>query len=116
MEGGKDIGMTRDEMVSTASLLVLAGSETTATLLSGATYLLLRHLDVMAKLIMEIRTAFRSDSEIDLTSVGKLDFMLAVLDETMRIYPPVTSQPNRFAPRGGEIVCGKWVPERVCLV
>jgi averantin hydroxylase len=112
---GKGTGMTRDEMVSNASLLILAGSETTATLLSGATYLLLKHPDVMAKLITEIRTTFKSSSEIDLLTVGTLKYMLAVLDETMRLYPPVTSQPNRVTPRGGEIVCGKWVAEGVCL-
>ena len=115
-EEGKGTGMTRDEMVSNASLLVLAGSETTATLLSGATYLLLKHPDVMAKLVTEIRTTFKSDSEVDLLTVGKLEYMLAVLDETMRLYPPVTSQPNRVAPTGGEIVCGKWVAEGVRLV
>jgi averantin hydroxylase len=112
---GKGTGMTRDEMVSNASLLVLAGSETTATLLSGVTYLLLSHSDVMAKLVTEIRTTFKSDSDINLATVGKLEYMLAVLNEGMRIYPPVTVQPNRVAPRGGEMVCGKWVPEGVCL-
>jgi averantin hydroxylase len=112
---GKGTGMTRDEMVSNASLLVIAGSETTATLLSGVTYLLLCHSDVMAKLVTEIRTTFKSDSDIDLVTVGKLEYMLAVLNEGMRIYPPVTTQPNRVAPRGGEMVCGKWVPEGVCL-
>ena len=112
---GRGTGMTRDEMVSNASLLVLAGSETTATLLSGVTYLLLSHSNVMAKLVTEIRTTFKSDSDIDLVTVGKLEYMLAVLNEGMRIYPPVTAQPNRVAPRGGEMVCGKWVPEGVCL-
>jgi averantin hydroxylase len=88
---GKGTGMTRDEMVSNASLLIIAGSETTATLLSGATYLLLKHPDVMAKLVTEIRT-FKSSGEIDLLTVGMLKYMLAVLDETMRLYPPVTLQ------------------------
>lgn len=108
-------GMTRDEMVSNASLLVLAGSETTATLLSGATYLLLKHPAVMAKLVTEIRTAFKSDDEIDIFTVGKLEYMLAVLDETMRLYPPVASQLNRVTPRGGETVCGNYVAEGVGL-
>jgi averantin hydroxylase len=112
---GKGTGMTRDEMVSNASLLVLAGSETTATLLSGVTYLLLSHPDVMAKLVTEIRTTFKNDSDIDLVTVGKLEYMLAVLNEGMRIYPPLAIQPNRVAPPGGGIVCGKWVPEGVCL-
>lgn len=111
---GKGTGMTSDEMVSNASLLVLAGSETTATTLSGATYLLLKHPDAMAKLTTEIRTTFHHESEIDLLTVSKLEYMLAVLDETTRIYPPVAAQPSRATPQGGEIVCGKWVAEGVC--
>jgi averantin hydroxylase len=102
-------------MVSNASLLILAGSETTATLLSGATHLLLKHPAVMAKLVTEIRTAFKSGGEIDLFTVGKLEYLLAVLDETMRLYPPVASQPNRITPRGGETVCGKYVAQGVDL-
>jgi cytochrome P450 len=35
-------GMTTEELISTGSSLVLAGSETTATLLAGATYILLK--------------------------------------------------------------------------
>ncbi|KAF2463993.1 cytochrome P450 ClCP1 [Lindgomyces ingoldianus] len=106
----KGTGMTVEEMKSNASLLVLAGSETTATLLSGTTYLLLRNPDAMKKLIEEVRGAFKHEDEMDLMSVGKLDYMLAVLDEAMRIYPPVPNQGNRRVPSPGAMVAGKWVP------
>lgn len=36
-------GMTAEELVSTGSSLVLAGRETTGTLLAGATYVLMKH-------------------------------------------------------------------------
>ena len=39
--------------------------------------------------------------------------MLAVLDETMRLYPPVPDPSARNPPRGGGLVCGKWLPENV---
>ncbi|PSN64117.1 cytochrome P450 [Corynespora cassiicola Philippines] len=106
----KGTGLTRKEMVSTAGALVLGGSETTATLLAGTTYLLLRNPGVLKKLNEEVRGAFKSEDEIDLISVGKLDYMLAVLDEGMRIYPPVANQGNRVVPPQGAMVAGKWVP------
>ncbi|KAF2204698.1 benzoate 4-monooxygenase cytochrome P450 [Delitschia confertaspora ATCC 74209] len=106
----KGTGMTREEMVSNASVLVLAGSETTATLLSGTTYLLLTHPEVYRKLNEEVRGAFKSEEEINLLSVNKLTYMLAVLDEAMRVYPPVPHQGNRVVPAPGAIVCGRWVP------
>jgi averantin hydroxylase len=106
----KGTGMAKNEMVANASILVLAGSETTATLLSGATYLLLKNPGVLEKLNAEVRNTFKNEAEIDFMSVGCLDYMLAVLDEAMRTYPPVPKQGNRIVPGRGAIIAGKWVP------
>ncbi|KAF2656827.1 cytochrome P450 [Lophiostoma macrostomum CBS 122681] len=103
-------GMTKAEMVANASILVLGGSETTATLLSGTTYSLCKNPEVMKKLNAEVRSAFKNEDEIDLLSVGKLEYMLAVLDEGMRVYPPVPNQGNRVVPKGGAMVADRWVP------
>lgn len=106
----KGTGMTKKEMVANASLLVLGGSETTATLLAGTSFLLCKNPAVMKKLSDEVRRAFEKEEDIDLMSVGKLEYMLAVLDEAMRIYPPVPKQGNRVVPKQGAFVAGKWVP------
>ncbi|GIZ39371.1 hypothetical protein CKM354_000275700 [Cercospora kikuchii] len=108
-------GMTTAEMINNASVLVLAGAETSATTLSGTTYLLLKHPGVMKKAVNEIRTAFKSEEEIDIHSVSRLTYMLAVLDESMRIYPPVSQQILRVPPSGGGMICGKWVPDTASL-
>ncbi|KAM3415618.1 Versicolorin B desaturase [Cercospora zeina] len=95
-------GMTTSEMINNAVVLVLAGAETSATTLSGATYLLLKHPDITNKVVNEIRAAFKSDEEIDVHSVSRLSYMLAVLDEAMRIYPAVSQPAHRVSPLGGE--------------
>lgn len=110
-EGDGEKGMTIEEMKSNASNIVLAGSETTATLLSGCVYQLLCNPSAMAKITSEIRSAFSSSNEIDLFNVSKLKYTLAVLDETMRIYPPVPTQAARVVPKGGDTVEGKFLPE-----
>lgn len=107
--------MSREEMISNASAIVLAGSETSATLLSGATWLLGRHQDVLSKLEQHVRNAFNSEDEIDLVSVGRLDFLGAVLDEALRLYPPVPMQSNRVVNASGAIVAGYAVPAGVSL-
>jgi len=112
----KGTGMTKQEMISNASILVLGGSETTATLLSGTTYLLCTHAGVMKKLNAEVRSVFSDEDEIDLISVNKLDYMLAVLDESMRLYPPVPKQGCRKVPGKGAVICGRWVPGGVCSI
>lgn len=92
-------------------LFVLAGSETSATLLAGAIYLLATHPDVYKKWKDEVRETFQDESEITLLSVNKLDYMLAMLKEALRIYPPVAGGPPRIVPKGGTEIAGHFVPE-----
>ncbi|KAI1471816.1 cytochrome P450 [Daldinia caldariorum] len=123
MEGKRDdlfegIAKKRDEwnisfemLTANAFILVIAGSETTATTLSGATSLLLSHPDILEKLQREVRSSFKSADEITITSVNKLHYMLAVLNEALRLYPPVMAGLVRTVPRGGEQIAGRYVPE-----
>jgi cytochrome P450 len=96
-----------------AQLIIVAGSETTATLMSGALYLFATHPEVMQKLTEEVRSAFNSEEEIKLTSVNHLNYMLACLNEALRMYPPVPIGLPRVVPKGGHTIAGHWVPEDV---
>lgn len=69
--------------------------------------------ECLAKLTNEVRTAFKTEEEIDLVSVNKLTYMLACLDEALRVYPPVSMGLPRVTPKGGATICGKFVPENV---
>jgi cytochrome P450 len=103
-------GMIKPELMGVADLLIIAGWETTATLLSGVTYHLLRNPRVIEKLVAEVRSKFTSEDQINLTSVQSLDYMLAVLDEALRIYPLSPTGLPRVVPKGGDYICGKWIP------
>ena len=105
----EELQLSDEKLGTNAFILVLAGSETTATTLAGVTYLLLAHPDKLAILQREVRGAFRSREEITMTSVNKLSYMLAVLNEALRMYPPVTSGLVRVVPEGGAMVAGRWV-------
>ncbi|CAK1362633.1 unnamed protein product [Cercospora beticola] len=114
-ENDKGEGMTLDEMKVNASFLILAGAETTATTLSGATYLLCKNPGVLQKVTQEVRTTFASSDEINLATVGQLTYMHHVLLEAMRMYPPVADGLPRVPPRGGAAVCGRWYPEGISI-
>ncbi|KAK0730910.1 isotrichodermin C-15 hydroxylase [Lasiosphaeris hirsuta] len=105
-----DWNLSFEKLSANAFILVLAGSETTATTLSGVTYLLLSHPEALEKLKREVRSAFKSTDEININSVGKLTYMLAVLNEALRMYPPVSSGLVRQVPEGGAQVAGQYVP------
>jgi cytochrome P450 len=103
-------GMTRAEIDVNSFSLNIAGSESTATLLAGATYYILKHPRVYEKLINEIRTAYKSADEITLTSVNDLEYLDSVLSEALRLYPPVAGTLPRVVPPGGESINGAYIP------
>lgn len=103
-------GMSLDGLKRNATLLVNAGSETTATLLTGTIYLLATHEDVLRRLAEEVRSKYRSKDEITLISVNSLSYMLAVLDEALRCYPPDGVSSPRVVPPCGHEIAGWFVP------
>ncbi|PKY04603.1 cytochrome P450 [Aspergillus campestris IBT 28561] len=102
-------GMSEDELISNAYVLIIAGSETTATLLSGVTYYLLTVPGVLETLQKEVRGSFRCEEEITWSAVNQLKYTLAVLNEGLRMYPPAPFGFPRIVEEG-DFICGRWVP------
>lgn len=108
-------GFSIPELITNGSTLIIAGSETTATVLSGVTYLLLRNPRVLEKLQDEIRSTFTKEEEITLESCNKLEYCLAVLTEALRVYPPVAVGLPRIVDAQGDMIAGNWVPGGVSI-
>ncbi|KAL6901067.1 cytochrome P450 [Trichoderma evansii] len=102
--------LTFEELVSNASLLIAAGSETTATALSAATYYLGFYPETFKKLAAEIRSAFNSEKDINLTSVQHLTYLKAVIDEAMRLFPAAPGTQPRIISPGGDVIVGRYIP------
>jgi cytochrome P450 len=83
--------------------MVLAGSETTATFLASATYLLLQHPETLVKLENEIRSAFSSKQDITKESTCKLQYLYGVIEEGLRLFPPAPFGLPRVCPPGAVI-------------
>ncbi|RGP77130.1 hypothetical protein FLONG3_4645 [Fusarium longipes] len=103
-------GLTVDEMHSNAELFMLAGSETTATLLSGCLYYLLSYPDKMGILLHEIRGKFVKADEITFERLADLKYLNACMKESMRIYPPVPIGSPRLVSSGGQQILGNYIP------
>lgn len=98
-----------------AQVFIVAGSETSATTLSAMTYYLCRNPLIYQRLKDEVRGTFRSAD--DITSVkATLPYVDAVINESMRIYPPVPIGASRIVPKGGATVAGVFVPGGVGLI
>ncbi|KAF4273163.1 hypothetical protein LV164_000054 [Aspergillus fumigatus] len=102
--------MSRQEIDANAATFVLAGSETTAALLSGCTFYLLKNPHIYRRLVNEIRSRFQHPSEIRLSSIATLSYLNAVLEESLRIYPPIPAMLPRLVPEEGAMINGEYVP------
>ncbi|KAI8942914.1 hypothetical protein NX059_000953 [Plenodomus lindquistii] len=111
---GKD-GLSFEAICHNASIFVVAGSETTAIALAGATYLLCAHPEILANLREEIDTSFESEEQITLLSAQRLKYLTAVIDETLRIYPAAVGSVPRLIQRDGEVVGGYFLPGGTCV-
>lgn len=106
-------GMTLDEIGENSNVLILAGSETTATLLSGATFWILKNPTVYSRLVREVRTKFTQEADINLLAVNYQEYLIAVLNEALRMYPPIPTGLPRIVPQGGEFIDGYYISEKV---
>ncbi|KAJ4338056.1 hypothetical protein N0V87_004203 [Didymella glomerata] len=100
--------LSKRQMTANAQSFMLAGTETTATLLSGLTFLLLKHPHYMQRLQDEVRALQKE--ELTLENMARLPFLNACIHEALRVYPPAPIALFRITPKGGNMICGEWIP------
>lgn len=113
LDNREKLGLDVMSLETNASILIAAGSETTATTLSGLTYLLLTNRDALDQLTEVIRGRFKSEDEITFASCADIPYLKACVDEGLRMYPPTPAGLPRVTPPGGAQIAGEWVPEGV---
>jgi cytochrome P450 len=94
---------------------MIAGTETTATLLSGLTYHLLQNPDRMGRLVNEIRSHFQDEEDITIEKLQALPYLNACIEEGLRMYPPISNGLPRVVPPGDAEVDGHKVPAGVSV-
>jgi enediyne biosynthesis protein E7 len=80
---------TDEELLDELMNLIVAGYETSAGTLNWAWYLLAGNPDVHGKLADEAAAVLPDADAVDEESLAQLPYTLAVLEETLRLYPPV---------------------------
>ena len=69
----------------------------------------------MEKLKHEIRSSFNSPDEITATAVSHLPYLLACLNEALRICPAAPSNFAREVRKGGAVIAGEFIPENTIV-
>lgn len=80
-------GMTDRQLLEECLILLIAGHETTANAMAWTWYLLCRHPETVQKLRMEIKSVLDTKPP-SYDTLPQLEFVSAVLQEAMRLYPP----------------------------
>lgn len=106
---------TRDQLQSNVELLMVAGSDTTSTVLTNAILELSRHQDLQAKLYAEIKALVDSGKEITPATTKGLPYLNAVINETMRLWPAVPSGAQALVGPQGLQVEGQFIPPRTVV-
>lgn len=100
---------------------LLAGRDTTATLLTWFFYLLSIHPDIQQKVIEDVDNAMLEQSEdessedlINWQSIKKMKYLKQALFETLRLYPPVPV--DGYAAKCDDILPGNYAVEKDTIV
>jgi len=120
MESGEDL-MTRKQIRNEIIVLFMAGHETTANVLAWTWYLISQAPEVEQKLHQELDSVLGGRTP-EYADVEKLVYTRAILDETMRLYPPVPLLSRqalkddeirgRKVPAGSIMLVAPWLIQR----
>lgn len=77
------------ELLDELMTLIVAGFETSANTLNWVWYLISQHPEVEARLIDEAQQQLPSASGLSAESLAEMHYTQQVLEETLRLYPPV---------------------------
>jgi cytochrome P450 len=105
-------GMSDQQLRDEIATLVLAGHETTANSLSWTWMLLAQHPNVAAQLHKELDQVLEGRSP-QLEDLPQLPYTQAVINESMRLYPPVAIL-GREATE--DVVIGEYLIPKNCVV
>ena len=108
-----DEGLTRAEVATNAIAIIMAGSKLPGIVLTASVYYTLQRPDIYQKLCDEVRTTFNSEADINFASTTDLKYVLAILNEAMRLHHPTPAHLARITPPSGHIVDGHWIPGNV---
>lgn len=103
---------TQTELESEAALLVLAGSDNTATAITATLFYLAYNPQALAEAQAEVRRTFSSPEAIRSgDQLSSCQYLRACVDEAMRLSPPAPGLMPREVLSGGIEVDGHHIPQ-----
>ena len=108
------------EIVAEISIMMNAGSATTAIAMTNVLYQLLKNPEVMQKVVGELDAVLEDDEDdeggvVAHDKVKHLPYLRACLDESLRLFPPTPHALPRETPADGISILGDYIPGGVSV-
>lgn len=113
-DSGQMFKLTRLELIADTGTIVVAGSDTTSSLLTWFWYYSTKYSQTYKALRAEL-AGLTSDQLTDTTLLSKLPYLNAAFNETMRMQPAVPGGLRRLVPPGGVEIDGHYLPHGTVL-
>ncbi|EXJ71388.1 uncharacterized protein A1O5_05195 [Cladophialophora psammophila CBS 110553] len=100
-------------LLGDSRLIIVAGSDTTAATLTHLFYHLVKepaHIETLRQELAPLK------GEFNFTSLQKLPFLNALINETLRLHPPVPSGTQRMTPPEGIQLGNTYIPGGVNII
>ncbi|KAJ6448843.1 cytochrome P450 [Mycena vitilis] len=105
---------TLENLAADGIVAVIAGSDTASSALSSFVWFLLSNAEHYTRLQQELDSVYtEGDDPFDVNKYGKLNFLSACINETLRLHPPLPSNGTRQVRLGqnGRNIAGRYIPE-----
>ncbi|EXJ59298.1 uncharacterized protein A1O5_12179 [Cladophialophora psammophila CBS 110553] len=99
--------LTELELIMDSRTAIVGGSDTTSIALGCLIYYLVAHQDKYKRLQAEV---LAQGEQMDNNSLGNLPYLGAVINEALRLMPPVPQGLQRVVPPEGMQLAGKFIP------
>ncbi|KAB2572194.1 putative benzoate 4-monooxygenase cytochrome p450 protein [Lasiodiplodia theobromae] len=111
-KAGEVMSATTDvDAVCDAELAIIAGSDTSAATLAAVMYLLGKNPHMQPKLQQEVDDAIAStEGDFSYSALINKPMLDGVINEALRLYPPVPTGLQRLTPPEGLMIAGRFVP------
>ncbi|KAI9772122.1 MAG: hypothetical protein M1840_001411 [Geoglossum simile] len=106
----RDPVINKGMLIRDSQLLIIAGSDTTSSTLTNAFYRLAKHPNILRMLRKEIDPLFASGEDFSYELIADLPYLEGVINETLRLHPPVPSGLQRVTPKEGITIAGTYIP------
>ena len=113
LENAKDIEKELKWLHGDARLIIVAGSDTVAATMTHIFYYLAKDQSQIARLRSELEPILQTSSQFDVTNVRNANHLNGVINEALRLHPPIGSGVFRKTPPEGVTVDGTFIPGEV---